>query len=82
VKLVVTSFVSKGEYCFFLCIACYFGGDYVNLVEGGQRRISNLKAGDRVWTLDRDGKRLIEDEIMVIPHAGPDIQSLYSFTFR
>ena len=74
--------VSKEEYYFFLCIACYFGEDYVNLVEGGRRRISSLKTGDLVWTISNDGKRLIKDEIMVIPHAGPTIPSLYNFEFK
>ncbi len=65
-----------------ILIACYFGDDYVNLVEGGQRRISHLKPGDRVWTLSDDGQRMIEDEIMCIPHAGPTALSLYHFNFQ
>jgi hypothetical protein len=63
-------------------IACYFGDDYVNLIEGGRQQISSLKAGDRVWTLSNDGKQLIEDEIMVIPHAGPKTPSSYNFNFK
>ncbi len=59
-----------------LCIACYFGDDYVNLVQGGRRRIGSLQVGDRVWTLSNDGKHLIEDEIFCIPHAGPTTPSL------
>ncbi|CAF1278499.1 unnamed protein product [Rotaria sordida] len=59
---------------------CYFGEDYINLVEGGRRQIGNLKTGDRVWTISNDGKRLIEDEIIVIPHAGPTIPA-YFYTF-
>jgi hypothetical protein len=51
----------------------------VNLVEGGQRRIGSLKVGDRVWTLSNDGQHLIEDEIFCIPHAGPNIPSMYYF---
>src|ERR1700722_1508011 len=74
--------ISKEEYYFFLCIACHFGEDYVNLIEGGRRQISGLKAGDRVWTISNDGKRLIKDEIMCIPHAGPTTPSLYNFKFR
>ncbi|CAF1332023.1 unnamed protein product [Rotaria sp. Silwood1] len=60
--------------------ACYFGEDYVNLVEGGRRQISSLKTGDRVWTISNDGKRLIKDEIIIIPHAGPTIPT-YFYTF-
>jgi len=70
-------------YDFFcLSIACHFGVDYVNLVEGGKRRISNLKPGDRVWTLSEDGQQLIEDEVMYIPHAGPTTLSVYNFNFE
>ncbi|CAF3662595.1 unnamed protein product [Adineta steineri] len=60
---------------------CYFGDDYVDLVHGGRRRIRNLKAGDRVWTLINDGKNFVEDEIMIIPHAGPNtLTYFYTFT--
>ena len=54
----------------FSCIACYFGGDYVNLVTGGRRRIADLNVDNRVWTLSSDGQGLIEDEIFCIPHVG------------
>ena len=52
-------------------IACYFGGDFASLVEGGYKQIGLLKAGDRVWSLSNDGKQLIEDEVMVMPHNAP-----------
>ncbi|CAM4784384.1 unnamed protein product [Rotaria magnacalcarata] len=61
--------------------ACYFGQDYVDLVEGGRRQISRLKTGDQVWTISHDGKRLIQDEIMCIPHAGPTTPT-YFYTFK
>jgi len=54
-----------------LLIACYFGGDFASLVEGGYKQIGQLKAGDRVWSLSNDGKQLIEDEVMVMPHNAP-----------
>ncbi|CAF3763647.1 unnamed protein product [Rotaria sp. Silwood1] len=73
---------SKEEYYLVLCIACYFGEDFVNLVEGGRRQIGSLKTGDRVWTISNDGKGLIKDEIILIPHAGPTIPSLYIFKFK
>ncbi|CAF4975039.1 unnamed protein product [Rotaria sp. Silwood1] len=60
--------------------ACYFGEDFVNLVEGGRRQIGSLKTGDRVWTISNDGKGLIKDEIILIPHAGPTIPT-YFYTF-
>lgn len=66
----------KTPYCSHL--ACYFGDDYVHLIEGGQRQIKNLQVGDRVWGLTDNGQRLIEDEIMCIPHAGPSTISLLS----
>lgn len=60
-----------------MCVACYFGGDYVNLVEGGRRRIANLNVGDRIWTLSSDGQSLIEDEIFCIPHVETTTPSMY-----
>ncbi|CAF1484948.1 unnamed protein product [Adineta ricciae] len=61
--------------------SCYFGGDYVHLLDGGQRQISSLKVGDRVWALSQDGKYLIDDIIMVIPHGGPQtLTEFYTFT--
>ena len=60
-------------------LACYSGDDYAHLAGGGQRQIKNLQVGDRVWGLSDDGQRLIEDEIMCIPHAGPN--SLSSFDY-
>ncbi|CAF2080502.1 unnamed protein product [Rotaria magnacalcarata] len=59
---------------------CYFGEDYVNLVEGGQRTIKNLLVGDRIWTLSNDGKHLIDDEIILMLHAEPKtIIPFYTF---
>ena len=67
---------------YFLSVACYFGGDYVSLVDGGQRQIKNLKVGDRVWSLDAAGTTLVQDEIIVIPHAGPSSSSLSRFSYQ
>ena len=63
----------------FLIIACYFGEDYVNLLEGGRRQISSLKVGDRVWTRSDDGKHLTADEIFLIAHFASTTPSLYNF---
>lgn len=60
-----------------LYLACYSGDDYAQLVGGGQRLIKNLQVGDRVWGLSNDGRHLIEDEIMCIPHAGPTTLSVF-----
>lgn len=66
----------------FRSLACYFGDDYVNLVQGGQRQIRNLKVGDCVWSLSHDGHQLIEDEIMSIPHAGPTALNQSNFNLK
>ncbi|CAF4548875.1 unnamed protein product [Rotaria socialis] len=59
---------------------CYFGEDYVNLVDGGQRAIKNLLVGDRIWTLSSDGRHLIDDEIILMLHAEPKtIIPFYTF---
>ncbi|CAF0848566.1 unnamed protein product [Adineta steineri] len=50
-------------------------------VEGGRRRIGNVKPGDRVWTLSYDGQYLIEDEITIIVHAELNTPSLYKLKF-
>ncbi|CAF1280307.1 unnamed protein product [Adineta ricciae] len=61
--------------------SCYFGGDYVHLLDGGLRQISSLKVGDRVWALSQDGQYLIDDIIMVIPHGAPQtLTEFYTFT--
>ena len=44
----------------------------VNLVEGGQRAIEELKVGDRIWSLTRDGTSLIKDEILLMADNGPN----------
>ncbi|CAF0930202.1 unnamed protein product [Adineta steineri] len=49
-------------------------------VEGGRRRIGNVKPGDRVWTLSYDGQYLIEDEITIIVHAELNTPT-YFYTF-
>ncbi|CAF0839268.1 unnamed protein product [Adineta steineri] len=50
------------------------------MIEGGQRRIGNVKPGDRVWTLSYDGQYLIEDEITIIVHAELNTPT-YFYTF-
>ncbi|UJR24594.1 hypothetical protein I4U23_005969 [Adineta vaga] len=59
---------------------CYYSNDYVKLTDGGYRRIGSLKSGDRVWTLTNDGQYLIEDEIIIVIHAGSNI-SIDFYTF-
>jgi hypothetical protein len=49
---------------------CYFGGDQVNLVDGGQRSIQELKVGDQIWSISLDGNDLIKDEIVLMMRNG------------
>jgi hypothetical protein len=53
-------------------LACLYGKDQVNLIDGGQRSIQNLKVGDRVWSLSPDGDSLIEDEILLMAQSEPN----------
>ncbi|UJR12604.1 hypothetical protein I4U23_016779 [Adineta vaga] len=76
----ITATTTKMTTKFTTTLSCYFGKDYVNLVEGGRRHISQLKVGDRVWTLSHDGEHIIEDEIMFIGHAVPNTPT-YFYTF-
>lgn len=51
----------------YQCANCFFGNDTVRLVDGGYCSIANLKPGDRVWSLDENGK-IFEDEIVLMAH--------------
>lgn len=51
-------------------------------MDGGRRQIRNLRAGDRVWSLSSDGSQLVEDEIMCIAHAAPNILSTFRVSFQ
>ncbi|CAF0906505.1 unnamed protein product [Adineta steineri] len=59
---------------------CYFGGDFVNLVNGNYRRIDQLQVGDRIWSLANDGQTLIEDEMILMMHAESN-SSISFYTF-
>ena len=50
----------------------FYGKDTVNVVGGGQRAIEDLKAGDRIWSINRDGTSLFEDEVMLMSDNGPN----------
>jgi len=56
--------------------SCYSGEDTVNLVGGGQRRIRDLKVGDRIWSLNHRGTQLIEDEVFMMADNGPKKPSI------
>lgn len=53
----------------------------VNLVDGGQRSIENLKVEDRIWSLNFDGTTLIKDEVIMMADNGPNRESLSSIKY-
>ncbi|CAF1134440.1 unnamed protein product [Adineta steineri] len=60
---------------------CYYGGDLVNLVEGGQRHIKNLKVGDKIWSINDHNFELVEDEIVLMMHNEPSQKAMF-YTFQ
>ena len=44
----------------------------VNLVDGGQRAIENLRVGDRIWSISHGGNSLFEDEFILMMDSGPN----------
>lgn len=60
-----------------ILLVCFYGKDMVNLVDGGQRSIENLKVGDRIWTLSHNGATLFEDEVMLMADNGPNRTGIY-----
>ncbi|CAF4218339.1 unnamed protein product, partial [Adineta steineri] len=60
---------------------CYYGEDLVSLVEGGQRRIKYLKVGDRVWSINNHNYELVQDEIILMMHNGPNEKVIF-YTFQ
>ena len=52
--------------------SCLNGKDKVNLVDGGQRAIEDLKIGDRIWTLNHHGTALFQDEVIFMMDNGPN----------
>nr|AEN94435.1 hedgehog/Hint domain protein [Philodina roseola] len=55
---------------------CHFGGDYVDLVDGGRKQIADLQSGDQIWTRTIDKEELIEDEIVFMMHMESNSSSL------
>jgi hypothetical protein len=52
--------------------SCFFGKDMVNLIDGGQRSIEQLKVGDQIWSISSDGNFIIKDEIILMMHNEPN----------
>ncbi|CAF1678589.1 unnamed protein product, partial [Adineta ricciae] len=61
--------------------SCFYGNDRVNLVAGGQRFIKDLKVGDQIWSMTPYEKSLIQDEIVMMMHNGPNQTALF-YTFE
>ncbi len=55
-----------------LAPSCFYGKDMVNLIDGGQRSIEELKVGDRIWSISPDGNYFIKDEIILMMDNGPN----------
>lgn len=49
--------------------SCYYGGDYVTMTDGQQKRIDHLQIGDQIWSLSQNGHHLIQDEIILMMHT-------------
>ena len=57
--------------------SCYYGADIVRLLNGSYRQIDQLKVGDRLWTLAKDGRTLIEDEMILMMIAETNASSKF-----
>ncbi|CAF4199628.1 unnamed protein product, partial [Adineta steineri] len=60
---------------------CFYGEDLVSLIGGGQRRIKNLKIGDKVWSISGHHYDLVEDEIVLMMHNEPNQKAVF-YTFQ
>jgi len=49
------------------------GDDYVLLQDGSRKQLKNLRSGDKVYSIDQEGK-LVKDEIIMMLHGGPKIE--------
>jgi hypothetical protein len=49
-----------------------YGGDSIDLIDGGGRLISKLKVGDRIRSISLDGNKIIDDEIVLMLHNEPN----------
>jgi len=55
---------------------CYYGEDRVDLVNGGQRYIKELKVGDQIWSIKKKKSEIIKDEIVLMMHNDPNKSGL------
>lgn len=58
--------------CSHVAPSCYYGKNAAHLINGEKRRIEDLKAGDRVWSIDPVTNELVQDEIILMMHNEPN----------
>lgn len=58
--------------CLSVAPSCYYGKNAAQLVSGEKRRIEDLKAGDRVWSIHPTTNELVQDEIILMMHNEPN----------
>ncbi|CAF1127166.1 unnamed protein product [Rotaria magnacalcarata] len=50
------------------------------MLDGGRRRIDELKVGDKIWSLADNGRYFVEDEMILMMHAERhSLDVFYSF---
>ncbi len=52
---------------------CLYGDDFVLLQDGSRKQLKNLRSGDKVYSIDKEGKR-VKDEIIMMLHGGPKVE--------
>jgi hypothetical protein len=52
-------------------LACFFGEDEVHLVNGGTKKVSELRSGMKVYSMNGQNK-LTNDEVILILHREPN----------
>ncbi|CAF3828888.1 unnamed protein product [Rotaria sp. Silwood1] len=59
---------------------CLYGDDFVLLQDGSRKQLRNLRSGDKVYSVDKQGK-LVKDEIIMMLHGGPKVEApFYTLT--
>ncbi|CAF3890456.1 unnamed protein product [Rotaria sp. Silwood1] len=49
--------------------SCLFGDDFVSLQDGSRKQMKDLRSGDKVYSVDKQGQ-IVKDEIIMILHGG------------
>ncbi|CAF1525380.1 unnamed protein product, partial [Didymodactylos carnosus] len=59
---------------------CLYGDDFVLLQDGSRKQLKNLRSGDKVYSVDKQGK-VVKDEIIMMLHGGPKFEApFYTLT--